>query len=358
MRIVALVPAHNEEATVAQTVASLQDQSRPPDHIVVIADNCTDDTVRRAEQAGAEVLHTVDNTHRKAGALNQALERYQGYDLVLAMDADTVLSPHFIERALVELEDPEVGGVGAVFRAPEPSTVLELFQHLEWVRYAEQIERTGKTFVMSGTAALIRRQALQDVHDRFGRFYETASITEDSRLTLDLKLTGWKVRSPVECSVVTETQTTWRELFVQRRRWYLGALQNLTQTGWNRALLPYWGQQAALAVSVTLMALLIGMTVTAVVLGVLGLHPGWLSLSLIFAAERVATVWDEPIRRRVFAAVIVPELIYALFLQAAYLAALGQWVTKREGIWRRSECTEAIQVKRLGWQPQVSVAGD
>src|SRR5690625_6100357 len=78
MRIVALVPAQNEEATVAQTVASLQDQSRPPDHIVVIADNCTDDTVRRAEQAGAEVLHTVDNTHRKAGALNQALERYQG----------------------------------------------------------------------------------------------------------------------------------------------------------------------------------------------------------------------------------------------------------------------------------------
>src|SRR3954447_19598713 len=52
--VTVLVPAHNEAACIGQTIRSLQEQSRPPERIVVVADNCTDDTPAIARAAGVE----------------------------------------------------------------------------------------------------------------------------------------------------------------------------------------------------------------------------------------------------------------------------------------------------------------
>lgn len=71
-RIVALLPAHDEERTLPAALASLREQTRPPDHVV---DNCTDGTADVATAHGVPTLATVANTDRKAGALNQALDR-------------------------------------------------------------------------------------------------------------------------------------------------------------------------------------------------------------------------------------------------------------------------------------------
>src|SRR3954452_11504397 len=72
--VVALIPAHNEEAEIEAAIWSLRDQDSPPDLILVIADNCTDATAQRAEASGAYVYETVGNAHKKAGALNQVLD--------------------------------------------------------------------------------------------------------------------------------------------------------------------------------------------------------------------------------------------------------------------------------------------
>src|ERR671936_346307 len=72
-RIVAVIPAHDEEEQIGDTVRSLLQQSVRPDRIIVVADNCTDATAAVAAACGGvEVLATVDNHSRKAGALNQA----------------------------------------------------------------------------------------------------------------------------------------------------------------------------------------------------------------------------------------------------------------------------------------------
>src|SRR5262249_27191258 len=90
-RVLVLVPAHNEQDCIAGTLRSLHSQSRRPDRIVVVADNCTDDTATIATEHGAEVFPTVGNRHKKAGALNQALDRLlpslDSTDAVLVMDA-------------------------------------------------------------------------------------------------------------------------------------------------------------------------------------------------------------------------------------------------------------------------------
>ena len=101
--ITVLIPAHNEEACIGATIASLQAQSEQPQRIVVVADNCTDATKQIALAAGVECFETVGNSQKKAGALNQALSSVlpgQGdNDLVMGMDADTVLDAGFLAAA-------------------------------------------------------------------------------------------------------------------------------------------------------------------------------------------------------------------------------------------------------------------
>ncbi|WP_218221650.1 glycosyltransferase [Nesterenkonia sp. Act20] len=333
-RVTALVPAHNEAGSLPSTIESLRAQTVEIDRIMVVSDNSTDPTVTIAEALDVEVFETQENSARKAGALNQALDAIDPGCFVLIVDADTQIVPRFVERALREFEDPQVGGVGAVFQAHRPTGYLELCQYLEWVRYAEQIERTGRTFVMSGTAALVRWEALAQVRSRFGSIYEEETITEDMRLTMTLKACGWQLRSPAECQSTTETMPNVPMLWLQRRRWYLGALQNILEMGWNRVTRRYIFQQFMLALSVLLMATLLTLTVSSYfVNGFILVEPLWLAVGAIFAIERVVTVWDEPWRYRIFAALVIPELIYALILQSAYLGAVWQKLTSSQGAW-------------------------
>ena len=116
-----LVPAHNEAQGIAATLTSLTAQSRSPERIIVVADNCTDDTVAIARRCGAEVIESVDNVHKKAGALNQALARIlptQGEnDLVMVMDADTVLVHLNPKQTDERVSPPSLGAEIATFEA-------------------------------------------------------------------------------------------------------------------------------------------------------------------------------------------------------------------------------------------------
>jgi cellulose synthase/poly-beta-1,6-N-acetylglucosamine synthase-like glycosyltransferase len=61
--IVALLPAHNEAESIATTLRALRAQTRAPDLIIVICDNCTDATAQIAREHGATVWNTSGNTH-------------------------------------------------------------------------------------------------------------------------------------------------------------------------------------------------------------------------------------------------------------------------------------------------------
>jgi hypothetical protein len=59
LRLTVLFPAHNEGLTVGAALESLCAQTRPPDRVVVVADNCSDDTADVARHHGADVFTTV-----------------------------------------------------------------------------------------------------------------------------------------------------------------------------------------------------------------------------------------------------------------------------------------------------------
>jgi biofilm PGA synthesis N-glycosyltransferase PgaC len=223
LRITVLVPAHNESEQILATLEGLRNQTLAPTRTIVVADNCTDDTVALAIAAGAEVFETAGNSSKKAGALNQAWtfrfrretlgdrrggdrrvfqrrpsrgpdedDRQRGRDrraslgarraferrsaqtgrpdaddndLVVVQDADSKLDPGFLEGAAHHvLRDDRMGAVGGTFRGDAGGGLVGHLQRNEYARYARDVRRLqGKCLVVTGTAAMFRAATLRRI---------------------------------------------------------------------------------------------------------------------------------------------------------------------------------------------------
>lgn len=346
--ITALVPAHNEADRIQSTLAALLAQEPPPNRVIVVADNCTDATVDRARAAGAEVIESVGNRDKKAGALNQALAQVLpalgSNDVVLVMDADTALDRGFLGRA-VELftADRALMAVGALFYGEDGAGLIGQFQRNEYMRYSREIQRRlGHPYVLTGTASMFRPLALRTIAAERGRmlpgrpgnFYDTNALTEDNELTLAVKSLGGLLTSPTPCSVVTEVMPDWHSLWTQRLRWQRGALENLAAYGVTRPTFRYWAQQVGIGYGVFAFgAYLLLMFLMLLNINNLVWYPFWVGVGLLFVAERVATVWRGGWRARLLAVLLVPELAYALFLNAVYLKGIADIASGRRAQW-------------------------
>ena len=128
LRVTVLIAAHNEEESIRSTLESCLHQTLRANRVVLAADNCTDRTVEIARSIpGVEVFETIDNTHKKSGALNQGWERTKAdTDLYITIDADTILPPNAIADWAAEFADPKVAGVSAKFTMMTPAEVRNL----------------------------------------------------------------------------------------------------------------------------------------------------------------------------------------------------------------------------------------
>jgi len=355
-RVIAVVPAHNEAATVHLALEALAAQSRVPDEIIVVVDNCTDDTAERARSWGARVVVSVDNRDKKAGALNQVLTdllpTLREEDVVLVQDADSFLDTGFVAGGLRALSvHLRLGAVGGTFRgqaAPEAAGRRERFlahlQDNEYARYARDVRRLrGRCLVVTGTAAMFRVTTLREVSaarlsgrlpagNGLGGIYDTSVLTEDNELSFAVMTLGYTLLAPKEMSLTTEVMPTWRQLWDQRLRWKRGALENCFQYGITKVTWRYWARQVLTAAGVVVTAIYLFTLLWAVFNRSLAVHPFWGSVTGIFVLERFVTLRDKGLRHQSFAALMY-ELPYELFLQATHAKAYTDALLRKERTW-------------------------
>jgi cellulose synthase/poly-beta-1,6-N-acetylglucosamine synthase-like glycosyltransferase len=99
--IAILVPAHNEEAGLARTLQSLRAEMLSDDRLVVVADNCTDNTASLARSGGAEVVERFDEANRGKGfALHAGMLHLAANPpgMVVIVDADCTLAPGSLDQ--------------------------------------------------------------------------------------------------------------------------------------------------------------------------------------------------------------------------------------------------------------------
>jgi cellulose synthase/poly-beta-1,6-N-acetylglucosamine synthase-like glycosyltransferase len=368
--VTVLIPAHNEAPSIGATLDSLRAQDPAPNRIIVVADNCIDATASIARAHGAEVLVTVGNDHKKAGALNQALrgllDGMGDNDVVMCMDADTVLDDGFLAAGNQRFtSDRALMAIGGLFYGDSGHGLLGQLQRNEYVRYSREIRRRrGRVFVLTGTASMFRARALRTVAENrdgllpgvHGDVYDTAALTEDNELTLAIKSLGGLMASPNGCRVVTELMPTWRNLWTQRLRWQRGALENLGAYGPAPTVLRYWAQQVGIGYSVIALSffwVLIVITVFAADQWVW--FPFWIGVGSLFVLDRVVSVWSGGWPARRLAALLFPELLYDMYLDVIYVKGIFDITFARNAEWGHVDHASQLPAETNGHESRERV---
>ena len=166
----------------AEALASLDRQTRPPDRVLVIADNCTDATATVAREHGVEVFETTGNTQHKAGALNQALSaQLRAPRSTMSSSSWTRTPPSrpasWPRRWAASTRTPTSWRSVACSRARIGAGALGQLQRNEFARYQREIDRReGRVSVLTGTASVYSRvrpagggAGTRHPHPRYGR---------------------------------------------------------------------------------------------------------------------------------------------------------------------------------------------
>lgn len=333
-----LLPAHNEGEGIAKAIESLQNQTLSPDHIVVIADNCSDDTVEIARRYPVTLIETVDNKFKKSGALNQGWAAYgQDSDYIFTMDADTILAPGTLENMVAEIGD--LGAICARYWAGPGRGLAWNLQRLEYSRFDDQRQmRSWKVQVASGAAVLYNGSALREVCLKLSKQHpwDNESLIEDYALTLDLKMCGYKVFAASGAHVFTDTPLSFKELWRQRLRWGRGGIDEVRKRGWipatRRDIMSYYLYGFGMFVRMIwvffiVMLITAGLPLTFSLAGFVIIGIFWL--------DRVTSI-SHSIRDwqgLSLAGVLVVEDIYGFFLEICTATALFKSVFNRKQEW-------------------------
>ncbi len=243
--VTVIVPAYNEAATLADTILSLRAQTVTPAEIVVVDDGSTDGTGEVARGLGVTVLRPPANTGSKAGAQSFALDEVRT-ELVIAIDADTVLAPDAIERLLAAFDDPEVAAACGTVLPRRVETLWERGRYVEYLFaftfYKQVQDHYAAPLISSGCFSMYRTDAL-----RAAGGWSDRTLAEDMDLTWTFYQRGAKVRFVAEAVCYPLEPHDLRFMNTQLRRWSHGFVQNV-QLHW-RGILDVPFLRSAVAVS-------------------------------------------------------------------------------------------------------------
>jgi cellulose synthase/poly-beta-1,6-N-acetylglucosamine synthase-like glycosyltransferase len=224
--VAVLIPAHNEVVGIEATLNCLRSQLRIGDRVLVVADNCSDDTAAVACLAGAEVIERTDSVRRGKGFALDFGVRHLGARppaVVMIVDADCLLDAGTVDtlaglcsatgrpvQALYEMNAPPSAGLRARVSA-FAWRVRNRVRPLGWWHAGApcQLMGTGMAFPW----ALLRDAPLATGH-----------LAEDVQLGADLALRGQPPLFAPQARVTSEFPAADDAAASQRRRWEHGNL--------------------------------------------------------------------------------------------------------------------------------------
>jgi cellulose synthase/poly-beta-1,6-N-acetylglucosamine synthase-like glycosyltransferase len=290
-RIAVLVPAHDEAGGIQRVIEGLLPQLSCGDRLVVIADNCSDDTAVIARESGATVIERQDATRRGKGyALDYGMKFLEADppDVVVLVDADCVVESGavaMLARRAIETNQP-VQGVYLMDRPQQP-TAKDAVSALAFL-VKNQVRplglgQLGFPCLLTGTGMAFPWAVLR------GAKLASGNIVEDMQLAVDLSIAGHPASFWAEARVTGILPQQERAARTQRTRWEHGHLKTaLTQIP--RLLRAAIQQRRldlvaiALDLSIPPLSLLVVLWVAAIglgaIVGVFGVPPG-ISLPLL-----------------------------------------------------------------------------
>ena len=349
-RLLFLIPAHDEELLIAGCVRSLVDMTYPPAsrRIIVIADNCSDQTALIAREHGAETLVRDDRDARgKPRALAWALDQIvlRDWDACVIVDADSTVAPGFASglAKLAPLNDIAFqSNIGMLNEFD--NWLTRLGGVLSRCRYEVTYplkQSAGLNCPINGNGMGFGTNLL--IRDGWRAF----SITEDSEQYAVYTEEGVAIRHASEANLFSQEPRSLGQGVTQRRRWLAGRIRIIRdwavrlvlspRIGWHQKLDAFVELGLASPVLHLLVALLV---VVAALVGVRG-NSGWWIAALAagslaaLAVSTVVVIVRHPQPWRTFLSFFMLP-VYAVW---RLVVLVGTLLTLRDTTWRRTART-------------------
>ncbi len=221
-----IVPAYNEEKVIAKTVRSLLASQYWNFEILIVDDGSRDGTVALCEREfgnDPRVRIFTKPNGGKSSALNFGFTRTDA-EIIVALDADTIFTPHTIGWLAGRFSDPRIGAVAGNAKVGNRVNILTRWQATEYITSQNLDRRAFELLncvtVVPGAVGAWRREAVIALGG-----YTSDTLAEDADLTIRLLRAGYRVVYEERAVAYTEAPETTRQLFKQRFRWMFGMLQ-------------------------------------------------------------------------------------------------------------------------------------
>lgn len=343
---IVLMPAHDEACGIAAAVAAVLAQLSEGDELVVVADNCTDDTAAIACASGATVVERADPMRRGKGhalefgrAFIERQRFARRFATVLVIDADCLPLPGAIAALAnaAQRRDAVVQGAYLMTAPPDAEPVVRIsclaFLIKNLVRQLALDRLAG--------AALLQGSGMAFPRTTFARMrWSAASLVEDLDMGVGLLLSGERVVFEGSAGFVSAASSA-RGTAGQRRRWEHGMVQSARRFVPRLLAAGVSGRPRLAMVALDLLVpptvLLIVMLGAVTLLSLAVAGPAGPTLLLLGSglalALALAAAWWRHGRKALPAASLGRIPGYVLWK----LPLLAQFVTRRERDWIRTE---------------------
>ncbi len=224
-RVSIIVPAYNEEKVVARTIENLVEADYPDKEIIVVDDGSKDRTyeiAKRYERRGIKVVKRPNGG--KFAALNTGIAVSTG-EIIITVDADSLISRASLTEIVKGFENPEVAGVAGNLKVFNRNKLITRLQALEYITQIQIVRRAFENFgsltVASGAFSAFRKTALEEAG-----FYDADYLLEDFDITIKLLKSHQILHGNNEAVCYTEAPETLRDVYKQRLSWFRGDFQN------------------------------------------------------------------------------------------------------------------------------------
>lgn len=227
-----IVPAYNEEETIANSIESLKSIDYPENlyEIIIVNDGSKDDTsrvvLRHMDDKRAVLIDNKKNKG-KAACLNQGISIAKGM-YVACMDSDSEVSPDILKKTIPYFDDPKIGAVTVSVQVKAARNSLQKIIQLEYLLGLSLFLKIFSFFncvhVTPGPFSIYRRRLLEKING-----FDTRNITEDLEIAYRIHKSGYKIANCMSTHVKTIIPHNLKSLYRQRKRWYSGALKTLWQ---------------------------------------------------------------------------------------------------------------------------------
>jgi cellulose synthase/poly-beta-1,6-N-acetylglucosamine synthase-like glycosyltransferase/peptidoglycan/xylan/chitin deacetylase (PgdA/CDA1 family)/spore germination protein YaaH len=225
--VTVLIPAHNEEGVIVQTVTSVLASDLTQLRVIVVDDGSTDETgalldAHFGQDLRVRIIHQANRG--KSAALSRAMGE-AGTEILVTIDADTEVEPDAIAKLVRHFSDPKIGAMAGNVKVGNRSRWLTRWQALEYIT-SQNLEKRAFDLlncitVVPGALGAWRKRAIEAAGG-----ITADTVAEDADLTIAIRRLGWRIGYDEESIAWTEAPETAGALIRQRFRWTFGTLQS------------------------------------------------------------------------------------------------------------------------------------